>query len=299
MRNKVIVVLILLAAFLAGAGIAKFKEKNTEKKTKCIVATYSDAAEEKDLTISRIKRNLREKDVYYSYPNDKMAWYIKRADNHEKSGCDETLALDEYGALYLDETAFAHGEKVIYLTFDCGYDNGLTETMLDVLKKHQAPACFFVTQTYIRDNIDLIKRMKEEGHNIGNHTISHPCMTSISYEEIVHEIEGCAQYMQEATGYAMDPYFRPPCGEYSARVLMLAQDLGYHTVFWSMAYKDYDVNDQPGTDYVINHFKKYHHCGAIALLHNVSSSNANALDTVLTNLEQEGYRFGNLDDLIK
>ena len=105
--------------------------------------------------------------------------------------------------------------------------------------------------------------------------------------------------MQEATGYAMDPYFRPPCGEYSARVLMLAQDLGYHTVFWSMAYKDYDVNDQPGTDYVINHFKKYHHCGAIALLHNVSSSNANALDTVLTNLEQEGYRFGNLDDLIK
>lgn len=273
------------------------KKKEGKKPNRQIAATYTDSMEEKDLTTPRIKSSLKEKEAYDAYKNDKLAWYIKRSNNHEKSGCDDTLNLRDYGAYYLDENAVNGGEKVIYLTFDCGYDNGLTEQMLDVLKKHQAPACFFVTQTYIRDNIELVKRMKEEGHNVGNHTITHPCMTDISYEEIVHELSGCADYMQEATGYVMDPYFRPPCGEYSARVLMIARDMGYQTIFWSMAYKDYDVNDQPGSDYVVEHFIKYHHNGAIVLMHNVSSSNATALDTVLTNLEQEGYRFGNLDDL--
>lgn len=301
MRNKIgskaAIVILMLAGFLAGAVIGRIRRETAHRKRVCIVATDTDATKQKDITISRIKSNLRERDAYNSYPNDKLAWYIKRFNNHEKSGCDDTLRLSDYDAYYLDENAYNQGERIIYLTFDCGYENGFTSEILNVLKEHQAPACFFVTQTYVRDNVDLVKRMKEEGHNVGNHTITHPCMVNISYEEIVQELNGCADYMKEATGYAMDPYFRPPCGEYSARVLMLAHDLGYKTIFWSMAYKDYDVNNQPGRDYVINHFYKYHHNGAIALLHNVSSSNADALDTVLTNLEQEGYRFGNLDDL--
>lgn len=122
-------------------------------------------------------------------------------------------------------------------------------------------------------------------------------MPEKSYEEIIQEVDGCANYMKEVTGYEMDPYLRPPRGEYSARTLMLTHDLGFKTVFWSMAYKDYDVNDQPGADYVISHFRKYHHNGAIVLMHNVSVSNKEALDTVLTDLENEGYRFASLNEL--
>ena len=159
------------------------------------------------------------------------------------------------------------------------------------------PACFFVTKTFIRDNPEIAKRMKEEGHQVGNHTITHPSMPSKSYEEIIQEVTGCADYMKEVTGYDMDPYLRPPRGEYSARTLMLTHDLGYKTIFWSMAYLDYDVNNQPGVDFVVNHFNKYHHNGAIILMHNVSASNAGALDTVITNLKAEGYRFASLNEL--
>jgi peptidoglycan-N-acetylmuramic acid deacetylase len=124
-------------------------------------------------------------------------------------------------------------------------------------------------------------------------------MPGISIEKMKEELNTCAAYMKEATGYDMDMYFRPPSGEYSERVLQLAKDMGYKTIFWSMAYLDYDVNNQPGKDFVIEHFEKYYHNGAIPLIHNVSQSNAEALDTVLTNLEKQGYRFDSLDDMFE
>lgn len=237
---------------------------------------------------------------YYEYPNDKLSWYIKRDQNHGPSGCDETLNLSEYSAYYLGKrgtNTATSAEKVIYFTFDCGYENGYTEQMLDVLKQEEVPACFFVTQTYIRDNIEIVKRMKEEGHQVGNHTITHPCLPDRSIEEQRAELKGCADYMKAETGYEMDGFFRPPCGEYSARTLKLAEDMGYRTIFWSMVYLDYDVNNQPGMDYVIEHFKKYNHDGAIVLMHNCSSSNAEALETVIKNLKEAGYRFGSLNEL--
>lgn len=243
-----------------------------------------------------IVNNIREKEYYYGFNNEKFSWWIKRDNNHGPSGCDDAIELSDYGAYYLDKNA-SEEDKVIYLTFDCGYENGYTEQILDILAKEEVPACFFVTKTYIRDNIDITKRMKEEGHQVGNHTITHPSLPTKSYEEIIQEINGCADYMKEATGYDMDPYFRPPCGEYSERTLAIAHDLGFKTIFWSMAYLDYDVNKQPGTEYVINHFNKYHHNGAIVLMHNVSSSNAEALKTVIQNLKQEGYRFASLNEL--
>ena len=187
----------------------------------------------------------------------------------------------------------------MYLTFDCGYEDGFAEQILDTLKKHNAKSCFFVTQTYIRDNVELVKRMKEEGHQVGNHTVTHPSMPGISVEKQKEELQTCADYMKEATGYRMDPYFRPPSGEYSESVLQLAKDMGYKTIFWSMAYLDYDVNNQPGKDYVIEHFDKYYHNGAIPLMHNVSESNAQALDTVLSNLTELGYRFVSLDEMFE
>lgn len=242
------------------------------------------------------KSNLKDRDYYYKYKNEKLAWWFKRNNEHGPSGCDNTLEIGDYGGYYLD-TASGTEEKVLYLTFDCGYENGYTERILDVLKKHNVPACFFVTKTYIRDNNELVKRMKSEGHQVGNHTITHPSMPKKSCDEIVAELTGCADYMKEVTGYDMDPYIRPPMGEYSERTLAISADLGYKTIFWSMAYLDYDVNKQPGADYVIEHFNKYHHSGAIILMHNVSSSNAAALETVIENMKGEGYRFASLNEL--
>lgn len=243
-----------------------------------------------------IEEHLHEENTYYNMSNQNLAWWIKRGEDHAKSCADNTVCLSDYSAYFLDERA-TDEDRVIYFTFDCGYENGYTEKMLDILKEENVPACFFVTQTYIRDNIDIIKRMKEEGHQVGNHTITHPTLANRSFAEIVNELKGCSEYMEEATGYKMDPYFRPPKGEYSERVLAIAQDMGYRTIFWSMAYLDYDVNKQPGEDYVIEHFNKYHHSGAIVLMHNVSSSNAGALKQVIENLKEEGYRFGSINDL--
>lgn len=243
-----------------------------------------------------IVSNILDKDSYYNYSNSKMAWYMIRKDNHEQTGCDDTLDIYKYGGYHVDKEA-TKSEKVLYLTFDCGYENGYTKQILDVLREQEVPACFFVTQTYIRDNVELASRMKEEGHQVGNHTITHPSMPSKSYEEIIEEVDGCAKYMAETTGYNMDPYLRPPMGEYSERTLKLTSDLGYKTIFWSMAYMDFDVNKQPGVDYVVKHFEKYHHSGAIILMHNVSSSNAEALETVIVNMKNKGYRFASLNEI--
>lgn len=234
---------------------------------------------------------------YDGVSNDKFSWYIVRDKNHGISDCDHSFSIEQYDAYYADQNA--GDDKVMYLTFDCGYENGYTEQILDTLKKYNAKACFFVTQTYIRDNVELVKRMKQEGHQVGNHTVTHPSMPDISVEKQKEELKACADYMKEATGYEMDTYFRPPSGEYSERVLQLAKDMGYKTIFWSMAYLDFDVNNQPGKDYVIEHFDKYYHNGAIPLMHNVSQSNAEALDTVLSNLTELGYRFVSLDEMFE
>lgn len=264
-----------------------YSDKSSDSDDECIDARYINQP---------IVSNLHEKEYYYDFSNEKLAWWFKRDNNHGPSGCDDKVNLSDYGAYYLDEKETSD-EKVIYLTFDCGYENGYTGHILDVLAEEDVPACFFVTKTYIRDNIDLTKRMKEEGHQVGNHTITHPSLPTKSYEEIIQEVYGCADYMKEATGYDMDPYLRPPCGEYSERTLAIIHDLGFKTIFWSMAYLDYDVNKQPGADYVINHFNKYHHNGAIILMHNVSASNSEALQTVIQNLKACGYRFASLNEL--
>lgn len=122
-------------------------------------------------------------------------------------------------------------------------------------------------------------------------------MPEVGIEKSIEEVTGCAAYMKEATGYDMDMYFRPPKGEYSERTLQLTKDLGYKTIFWSMAYMDYDVNNQPSKEHVVEHFNKYYHNGAVPLLHNISTANEQALDDILTNLEKQGYKFESLDKL--
>lgn len=221
-------------------------------------------------------------------------WWLKRNENHQTPEVSDHIDLSKYDAYYVNPKC---KKKKIFLTFDCGYENGFTPKILDVLKKQKVVAAFFVTKPFIREGRELIRRMKKEGHIVGNHTVHHKSMPTLSDRDNKQEIIDCAEYCKEATGYEMDHCIRPPMGEYNEKTLKLTKSMGYKTIFWSMAYVDFDVNKQPGKQYVVEHFKKYTHNGAIPLMHNVSQSNAEALDEVITNLKKEGYQFESLKKL--
>lgn len=233
---------------------------------------------------------------YEQYNNDTKAWWFIRNKQHKPSGSGEEFPISEYSAYYLDKNA-DESDKVIYLTFDCGYENGFTPAILDTLAEKDVKAMFFVTKDFVVKNPDYVKRMKEEGHLVGNHTVRHLSSPSLTPEELEAELREVAKVMEEKTGYKIDPFFRPPMGEYSERTLKATQDMGYSSIFWSIAYYDYDVNDQPGKDYVTDHFATYHHNGTIVLMHNISESNTQALPEVVDLLKAEGYRFGELTEL--
>ena len=238
---------------------------------------------------------LQAKTDYSKYSNNKKSWYIMRNNSHKhSSGADSASNLKKYDAYYYDSKA---KKKIIYFTFDCGYENGYTGKILDTLKKHDVKAAFFVTKAFVESNPKLCKRMKKEGHIVGNHTLNHPSLPSKSVSGIKSEVKGLEKLFKKKTGYKLDKFIRPPKGEFSNRTLKVLKDMGYKTIFWSIAYFDYDPAKQPGKQYVIDHFKKYHHKGAITLTHNVSKSNTEALGEVLTFLEEKGYRFGTIDNL--
>ena len=236
-------------------------------------------------------------DYYNSLDNtSKRTWQFIRKTDHTQSGTREFIPIADYGGFYVDKSA-TDDDKVIYLTFDCGYPSNLTVKILDTLKKHNAHASFFVTKMYLEKCADYAIRMKEEGHAVCNHTVSHSDLRVMEVENIIAEIFDCAKYFYEVTGYEMDPFFRTPSGSYTVRLLTLIQDAGYRTVFWSIAYGDYDKKNPPAPGYVTNHFKTYHHSGAVALIHNDCQQNADELDAVLTLLEKAGYRFALLDEV--
>mgnify|MGYP000933139750 CR=1 FL=1 len=228
-----------------------------------------------------------------SLPNDKKSWWFKRNSDHLPPGAQSEIDIAKYDAYYLGNTK----EKKIYLTFDEGYENGYTPKILDVLKEHNVKAAFFVTKPYIQSQPDLVKRMVEEGHIVGNHSVTHPSLPDKTDEEVKHEILETARYFEEVTSTSMPLFFRPPAGEYSERTLQITKDLGYKTIFWSMAYKDWDVNNQPGKQAAYEHIVQNHHPGAIILLHAVSSSNTEALGDMLKYLRDQGYTFASLNEL--
>jgi len=235
--------------------------------------------------------------VYAGLDNKADDWWFSRKNDHVASGSGELFDISEYQGFYLDKAA-TEEDKVIYLTLDCGYGSSNTKVILDVLKKHGVKATFFVTKMFMDAEPEMVRRMVEEGHTVGNHTVSHKELPTLTDEEIYQEIIVCEERFFEITGTQMPLFFRPPGGAYSKRTMQISKDLGYTTVFWSLAYYDYDLNDQPGKKYVIDHFEEYHHNGAIPLMHNDSSSNKDAMDAVITLLKKEGYRFGSLEELI-
>ncbi|RHS68738.1 delta-lactam-biosynthetic de-N-acetylase [Clostridium sp. AM45-5] len=204
--------------------------------------------------------------------------------------------LKQYNAWYADLS----GEKVIYLTFDAGYENGNTPMILDALKKHQVPAAFFVVGNYLETSPDLVKRMVSEGHIVANHTYHHPDMSKISDpESFVKELSSLETSYTEITGETMRKYYRPPQGKYSKANLQMAKALGYQTFFWSLAYVDWYQDKQPTKEEAFKKLLGRIHPGAIVLLHSTSSTNAAILDELLTKWEEMGYRFGTLDELVQ
>ena len=202
--------------------------------------------------------------------------------------------LSQYNACYLGDTE----EKVIYLTFDCGYENGYTGQILDVLKAHNAPAAFFVVGHMVESAPDLVKRMAQEGHIVGNHTYSHPDMSAIADQDAFQaELDKLAQLYRQTTGEELSCYYRPPQGKFSQENLRQAQALGYRTVFWSLAYVDWYVDDQPTAQQAFDKLIPRIHSGAIVLLHSTSRTNGEILDQLLTRWEKLGYRFASLDEL--
>ena len=202
--------------------------------------------------------------------------------------------LGEYHAYYAEDT----NEKKIYLTFDAGYENGNTPRILDALKKHQAPATFFVVGNFISDNPDLIRRMVSEGHTVGNHTMTHPDMSGISSKDDFQEqLDGVEKLYESVTGEQMTKFYRPPQGIYSTSNLAMAKELGYSTFFWSLAYVDWIQDQQPSREEAFQKLLGRIHPGAIVLLHNTSSTNGLILDDLLTKWEEMGYRFCSLKEL--
>lgn len=202
--------------------------------------------------------------------------------------------LAEYGAAFVGDTS----QKVIYLTFDSGYENGCTAQILDTLKKHGVTAAFFLVGNYIEQNAELVRRMVAEGHIVGNHTYHHWDMSKISDAETFRsELESLETLYTATTEEVMEKFYRPPQGIYSEENLKAAQEMGYHTVFWSLAYVDWLNDDQPTSEQAFSKLIPRIHSGAVVLLHSTSQTNAQILDELLTRWEELGYRFASLDAL--
>ena len=187
-------------------------------------------------------------------------------------------------------------EKRIYLTFDCGYENGNTGLILDVLKEKQVPAAFFCTLYEVKTNPDLIARMVNEGHIVGNHSVTHADFTTLTRTEMAEELMGFDNYMRENFGYS-SLYFRFPEGRYNDNAIQLVQTLGFTSVFWSAAYNDWDTTKQKGADYALTQVTKQLHPGMILLLHSVSADNAAALGSIIDTARANGYTFCALTQL--
>ena len=215
-------------------------------------------------------------------------------EGYAPKGPSTTQELAEYHAAYLGDTT----QKRIYLTFDSGYENGCTEKILDVLKAHHVPAAFFLVGNYVERNPELVKRMISEGHIVGNHTMHHYDMSRIKEKEnFEKELTDLESLYKEVTGQEMEKYYRPPQGIYSRENLQQARDLGYKTVFWSLAYADWDNKAQPSREHAMSKLLPRIHNGAVVLLHSTSKTNGEILDEVLTQWEKMGYSFGDISEI--
>jgi peptidoglycan-N-acetylmuramic acid deacetylase len=230
-------------------------------------------------------------------PNKPIHWGFKKAVNEvpPEAGAEYDQLLEKYGAFYKGDP----NSKTLYLTFDNGYEQGYTGKVLDVLKKEKVPATFFVTGHYLLSQPELTKRMVDEGHIIGNHSWHHPDLTQVSDERVREELRKVKEKTKELTGQKEMKYLRPPRGVFSERTMQLAKEEGYTHVFWSLAFVDWNINNQKGWQYSYDNIMKQIHPGCVMLLHTVSKDNADALEKVIQDLKKKGYTFKSLDEYPK
>ncbi len=237
--------------------------------------------------------------VYASTLSTKsISWYYKKSINHKTPVISKTTKelLNKYDAHYVYNTK----EKVVYLTFDLGYENGYTSKILNVLKKHKVKATFFVCKAFVTYNPNGLKRMVKEGHLVANHTVNHKNFATLTDSKIKSELKRVEDEYKKVTGKKMSKLVRPPEGRYSVKSLSTTKKLGYTTFFWSIALpNDWNMKNQPSKTVTLELFKKQYHNGAIILLHAVSPAVANNLDTMLKQLEDKGYEFRLVSDMIQ
>lgn len=249
------------------------------------------------LTVEEIEEKKQAEAVSAQVNGDaKASWGLSFPEEGKAPVANGTAkALKDLDAYYIEETE----EKVLYLTFDCGFENGNTPAILDALKKHGAPATFFVVGNYLETSPDLVKRMVEEGHTVGNHTYHHPDMSKLKTKaDFEKELKELSDLYRSVTGQTIAPYYRPPQGIYSEENLRMASELGYKTIFWSLAYVDWNQNSQPTKEQAFEKLLGRIHPGAVVLLHNTSDTNGQIMDELLTRWEELGYRFCPLSDLV-
>ena len=250
-------------------------------------------------TIISLNRDLKRNIIATSgtiLSNKKIGWGIRRNDKHEQPdvGANNKKVLEEYDGIAMGNDK----DKYVYLTFDNGYEAGYTAKILDTLKENNVKATFFITGHYLNTASDLVKRMIDEGHIVGNHTVNHKSMPDIDDQEIKDEIMNLHDSVYEKFEYEMK-YIRPPMGEFSERTLEIMKNLGYKTVMWSIAYDDWDEKKQDREEYGKDKILKNIHNGAIILLHANSKDNANILDECIKKIKEQGYEFRSLDEFQK
>lgn len=237
---------------------------------------------------------------FYVYAAEKAQnWYCAhRSDHAQPLSAPEFDYISQYNGYYIDKKyGDKSDDKVIYLTFDVGYENGNVARVLDALKQEDVKGAFFVLGNVVKNNTDLINRMFNEGHLVCNHTYSHKDITKESAEELKCELERLENLCLEKTGNKISKYFRPPEGRFNEDSLKNLNDWGYKTVFWSFAYADWDNGKQMSNDSARKKIIENVHNGEVMLLHPTSKTNADILADVIRELKEEGYRFGTLDEL--
>ncbi len=226
----------------------------------------------------------------------KIEWGIKRGDNHEQPdlGSKNRSLIEKYNGMAMGNKE----SKNIYVTFDLGYEAGYTESILNTLKENNVPAAFFITAHYANSASDLVQRMIDDGHIIGNHTVNHKSMPSLNQEQLTDELMNLHTAIYQKFNYEMK-YMRPPKGEYSELALSYTTKLGYIPVMWSFAYADWDEAKQPSKEDGIKKITQNVHNGEIMLLHATSKTNMEILDTVIKQIKDMGYEFKSLDEFVK
>ncbi|MBO5845793.1 MAG: polysaccharide deacetylase family protein [Clostridia bacterium] len=232
--------------------------------------------------------------------DEAMSWYCTRnKDNKQPTAAPELRFVEEYGGYYVDKR---HGDgdvdKVVYLTFDAGYENGNVEKILDVMKDEEVKGAFFILENLIVKNTELVKRMANEGHSVCNHTSRHKDMTTArNIDEFKAELVSLEETYRRYTGNEMEKYYRPPEGRFNEANMRYAEELGYKTIFWSFAYADWDNGRQMSAEAAKKKIMDNIHNGAVILLHPTSATNAEILGDVIRELKAQGFRFGTLDEL--